>query len=332
MNNNGFIVILAYPDVVVRIANGEVISKLWPLFGIGGRNRVMAGHAALLLVSKENNSVRYFDFGRYITSNTFGRVRSEETDNEVHIPFKAQHNDVEILNLEEIVLYLDKHPEKTHGEGRLVVGVNHEVDYDKALHYLLALQSRVEVPYGAFKKDASNCARLVTDVLIHSCTNRKTVKRLKRSYTITPSPISNVINGTSKKQTPISVQNQQVEKYRNTSILREYRRGLFAKVSQELCDIGTIEPDLRKFSCSKSQWLGGIGSGAWFEIRKSDRLQHYTIIRRNAEGVIDMDAEFILSQEGLCLDKPFQFKYGSTCKTCYIEQDNKLYVLERINN
>ena len=176
--------ILAYPDVIVRVANGELISKIWPLFGVGGQKKVMAGHAAMLLVSKETGKVNYFDFGRYITSDTFGRVRSEVTDNEVAIPFKAIHDGNEISNLEEILLFLDKHPEKTHGEGRLVAGVNSEIDYDKALAFILNLQKKGEVAYGAFKKDGNNCARFVTDTILESTGNKKNIRDLLYSLKI----------------------------------------------------------------------------------------------------------------------------------------------------
>ncbi|XGA84491.1 hypothetical protein OEG92_06165 [Polaribacter sejongensis] len=49
---NGIIVILSYPDTVVRPAYWEPSSKVWPLIGIGSKHGVQAGHAALLLIKK----------------------------------------------------------------------------------------------------------------------------------------------------------------------------------------------------------------------------------------------------------------------------------------
>lgn len=329
--NTGFIVILAYPDVIVRVANGELISKIWPLFGVGGQKKVMAGHAAMLLVSKETGKVNYFDFGRYITSDTFGRVRSEVTDNEVAIPFKAIHDGNEISNLEEILLFLDKHPEKTHGEGRLVAGVNSEIDYDKALAFILDLQNKGEVAYGAFKKDGNNCARFVTDTILESTSNKKNIRDLKISYIVTPSPVSNVLKGSSPHLKKWQVENGVIEEYRNNSILREYKRSLFAKVPQEVDDVGSVIADTKSYDSASAQWLGGIGSGAWFEIfKKSKESDCFEIIRRNRMGVIDLEGDFKLKDDGFDLDQKFEFQYGSNCKECRIKQNGRLFVFERI--
>lgn len=331
IENTGFIVIIAYPETVVRTANGELISKIWPLFGVGGQQQVMAGHAAMLLISKETNKVHYFDFGRYITSNTFGRVRSEETDNEVHIPFSAEHNSKEIINLEEILLFLDRHPEKTHGEGRLVASVNHEINYDKALSYVLELQSKRELPYGAFKKEATNCARFVTDTIIASTTNLKVKLQLKKGYVLTPSPISNVLRGKSKNSRSIEIFQQHINSYDNKYIIHEHKKCLFSKVSQETSDVGSIKPDVSVFNSKTAQWLGGIGSGAWFELFKEDSKNNmYRIVRRNANGIIDLDDFFVLEKDDFSIDVPYVFEYGSNCKECFVAQNNKQFHFKRI--
>ena len=80
LNSNGIIVILSYPDTVVRPAYWELSSKIWPLIGIGGKHAIQAGHAALLLIHKNKKEINYFDFGRYITTYGNGRVRSKEND------------------------------------------------------------------------------------------------------------------------------------------------------------------------------------------------------------------------------------------------------------
>ena len=53
MNSNGIIIILAYPDTIVRPAYWEKLSNFWPMIGVGGKHAVQAGHAALLLI--QNN-------------------------------------------------------------------------------------------------------------------------------------------------------------------------------------------------------------------------------------------------------------------------------------
>ena len=325
MEETGFIVTIAYPDTIVRVANGELISKLWPVFGVGGKNKVQAGHAALLLISKKNNTIEYFDFGRYITSDTFGRVRSEQTDYEVHIPMKAKHDGKEIKNLKEVLLFLEDNPEKTHGEGRMVVSVNHKINHAKAKKFISELQSQNHVPYGAFKKNSTNCARFVTDALIQSCVDSKIVQRLQRSKYLTPSPISNVINGGSCNNSFFEIFHQEIKVYNNKSIAKEHWECFFNKVCQNVDEIGTVLPDTLKYNNEKAQWLGGIGSGAWFEIYATNELKEYQIIRKNKEGIVDVDAVFRIATEGFYIEKAFRFLHGSNGLVCYISQNAKVY-------
>jgi len=330
MSDDAFIVILAYPEVVVRVANGEFISRLWPLIGVGGRHKVMAGHSAFLLVSKESSEITYYDFGRYITSNKNGRVRSEETDTEVHIPIKAVHDFTGILNLKEILLFIDNAPEKTHGSGRMVVSVNTEIDYNKALNFIRSLQDRGEVPYGPFLKHGTNCARFVADVLLASTSNVKIKKNLKQTYLITPSPISNVVRGGSSHHKKYEVKHQKIVRYLNNSIFDEYRRSLFSKVSQDIDNRGSVEPDLKLYNSPIGQWLGGVGSGAWFELKElNSSCKKYLLIRRNVAGIIDFQAEFKPTENGFSIKDSFEFQFGSNCKQCFVKQKNRLFRFER---
>ena len=65
---SGIIIILSYPDTIVRPAYWETFSKFWSKIGVGGDHAVRAGHAALLLIKKDTSEINYFDFGKYITS------------------------------------------------------------------------------------------------------------------------------------------------------------------------------------------------------------------------------------------------------------------------
>ena len=103
-NSDGIIVILSYPDTIVRPAYWEKSSKIWPIIGIGGKHAVQAGHAALLLIKKGQKKIEYFDFGRYITTYRNGRVRGEETDPELVIPISAEFKNDELLNIDETQL------------------------------------------------------------------------------------------------------------------------------------------------------------------------------------------------------------------------------------
>lgn len=325
--NTGIIVNLAYPDTVVRPATGEFSRKIWPLFGVGGKNAVQAGHAAMLLISKESKEVHYFDFGRYVTSDGYGRVRGAKTDPEVAISIKAQIHGDALENLEELLLYLEAHPEITHGDGRLVASVNSEIDFDKAFGFIQKLQQTIEIPYGAFQLKASNCSRFVHDVLLVATTNFRIRYRLRSSKFITPSPISNVIRGRSTEAI-FEVYEQAITPYTNRSVNKALISSLWAKVPQELKLTGTEIPDLSVYSPPNGQWLSGIGSGMWFEITQSDSANSYNIRRTCAKGKIEWEGTFATDQEGFHIMESYEFLHGSTCARCFIQQSGTTYIFD----
>lgn len=331
MMYDGFIVVLSYPDTVVRPAHSEFSSKVWPKLGIGGENAIQAGHAAMLLIDKKTNQVDYFDFGRYITSYGNGRVRSKETDPELAVPFVAKIENDKLANLEEMLLWLDANPEKTHGEGRLVASVNKEIDYTKAINFVNNLIARKEVPYGAFVKNGSNCARFVTDTILNSCGNTSIVLKLKTSNLLTPSPIGNVIKGTTEDDIYI-VEHQQLAHYSNRSVVKEYSECFFKKIDKELNLIGTELPNKELFNLENATWLGGIGSGAWFKIEAKKEVNLYQIARYTVKGVKDFEGVFKIKDYSFNVDEPYEFVHPTNCVEVYIEQNTKEFVLGIVNS
>lgn len=109
--------VLAYPETVVRVSD-EWFCPLLPYVGIGSKNFVRAGHAALVLIEKTTGALEYHDFGRYITTWGTGRVRGKETDNELDLPLKAQIRNEKIENLNEILEFLATNPKIIHGDGK----------------------------------------------------------------------------------------------------------------------------------------------------------------------------------------------------------------------
>ena len=88
MNNTGIILTLAYPETIVTVSE-EWFSPFLRYLGVGKKNYLRAGHAALVLINKETGILEYYDFGRCITPQPNGRVRGRYTDNELHIPLIA---------------------------------------------------------------------------------------------------------------------------------------------------------------------------------------------------------------------------------------------------
>mgnify|MGYP003683823499 CR=1 FL=1 len=325
LNSDGIIIILSYPDTIVRPPYWEPSSKIWPLIGIGGKHAVQAGHAALLLIKKGKSDINYFDFGRYITSYGKGRVRSKATDPELKIPLKAKFEDEELTNLKEILLWLDNHPEKTHGDGRLVATINNDIDYNLALNFINHLIDRKEVPYGVFIKNGSNCSRFVTDTLIASSTNKKVKKQLKTSNLFTPSPIGNVIKATTSGII-YNINNQKVSLYKNRSIIKEYKDSFLNKFDNEPNLIGTEKPNNAIFELEKGTWLGGIGSGAWFNIEKQIDSKNYTIARYDALGNKNFKGDFLINKSSFTIDEEYEFIYPTNCLEMFVIQNNEEYI------
>src|SRR5690606_7359376 len=163
------------------------------ILGIGKKDYVRAGHAALVLIDTETGELHYHDFGRYITPEPSGRVRGKHTDHELHFPVHAQLTNGKLENLPFLLRFLATQPQLTHGEGTLYASVCDRVDYQKAKAHITAMQDRHFIRYAAFIKDACNCARFVTDTLIASVTDMEIKKRLIESKPSTPSTISNVV-------------------------------------------------------------------------------------------------------------------------------------------
>ena len=146
MNNTGIILTLAYPETIVTVSE-EWISPFLRFIGIGKKNYVRAGHAALVLIDKSTGVLEYHDFGRYITSEPNGRVRGSRTDNELHFPIKAEIEGDEIQNLNAILEFLATHPKLTHGEGKLVASVCNKIDYEKARKHIALMQDKHFIRY-----------------------------------------------------------------------------------------------------------------------------------------------------------------------------------------
>lgn len=328
---DGVIVVLSYPDTVVRPAHSEFSSKVWPKLGIGSENAIQAGHAAMLLIDKKTSEINYFDFGRYITSYGNGRVRCKETDPELVVPFVAEFKDDVLVNLNEILLWLDAHPEKTHGDGRLVASVNSEIDYKKALDFVNDLISKKEIPYGAFVKNGSNCARFVTDAILNSCGNKSIVLKLKTSNLLTPSPIGNAIKGTTEDDIYV-VENQKIDHYTNRSVIKEYGACFLKKFDRELNLIGTELPNKALFDLENATWLGGIGSGAWFKITSKDDVNLYRIARYTVKGEKDFEGVFKIKDFSFNMDEAYEFVHPTNCVEVYIEQNSKEYILCKVSS
>lgn len=317
MNYTGKIIVLAFPDTFVTMST-ELICKLLPLVGLGTRDYIKAGHAALVLIENNTGRAYYYDFGRYVTPKGHGRVRGETTDAELHVPIIAtfKHNK-ELANLDDFLYWLDANPQKTHGEGRLLASVCDAINFEKAKNYITELQQRGSIPYGAFAKDGSNCARFVTDTILAATKENKIIKSLKFNKKFTPSTVGNVEKG--------ALHNNIYEVFDGTiqpfkgSAFKENLTNYFDR-SKNLSACTSEIPALLKNA--NLQKLEGTGSDAWFEITNVELPQyHFNIKRYNALGKVDFDGVFLSEQFNKSL--PYSFTYDSHCEYCHVLQNGE---------
>ncbi|GGG41207.1 DUF6695 family protein [Bizionia arctica] len=329
MDNSGIIITLGYPETVVMISDEWYVNYLHYL-GIGTKNYVRAGHAALVLIDKKTGFLEYYDFGRYITSSSNGRVRSKDTDCELEFPMVAKIGNENILNLNDILEFLSTNPELTHGKGTMYASVNNEINYFEAKKYILELQDKQQVRYSAFITGASNCARFVTDALIASVTNNSIKKRLRRSKRFTPSTVGNVLIAALNSKV---YQVDETGKFLDNKLsIRAINKTCFLdKLVNHKPDFeGTLLPKALDHVHEFAQWLPGIGSGAWFELHETEILHEYVFRRISPYGNVDIHAIFAVNDTSFAFGDGFTFMHNSTCKSLHIKQDEKTYIFNRI--
>ena len=316
MRYNGKIIVLAFPDTFVKMSD-ELMCKLLPLVGLGTRTHIKAGHAALVLIENATGNAFYYDFGRYITPEGLGRVRGSETDAELEIPFKAIVKNTKLENLDEFLLWLDAHPEKTHGSGRLIASLNEHVCFEKAHDYITKLQEQGSVPYRAFGNIGSNCARFVTETILSSTEEKHVIKALKHNKKFTPSTVGNVEKSASDKVYHVY---QGVVSDYNSTALRENLTNYFdKKVPKSYLQDGKDDIEVPE----GAQLLTGIGSSAWFYLEKSTKSQ-VLITRYTATGIPDCKGIAEIPS-GFDITSVYTFVYDSNCAYCTIEQHGKKY-------
>lgn len=331
MNNTGIILTLAYPETIVMVAK-EWYSPLMRYVGIGKKNYLRAGHAALVLIDKTTGVLEYHDFGRYITSEPNGRVRGRETDFELHFPIKAHINNGTIQNLEGILKFLATHPKLTHGDGTLYASVCDEVDYQKARDHITFMQNRHFIRYAAFIKDACNCARFVTGALIAGVIDPKIRKQLQRSTWFTPSTIGNVILADTQNKTYEISGKGEISIFKS-SVSKVNRKNFLDKLKEyEPNFIGTLHPKHNDEKSSHAQWLEGIAAGAWFELYPTDSKSEFGFRRISPNGHIDVHGIYKTSETCFNLDSKYNFIHYSNCAFFHLEQNGKKYRFDYVRS
>ncbi|MDO1501469.1 hypothetical protein Q2T40_15140 [Winogradskyella maritima] len=324
MKDDAVIITLAYPETIVMVAE-EWYSKYLFRIGIGKRNYVRAGHAAMVLINKARGVLEYHDFGRYITPEPYGRVRGRDTDAELNFPLKATFECDSISNLEDILKFLGTHPKLTHGEGKLVASVCTAVNYNEARTHISARQAEGFIYYAAFKKVACNCARFVTDALIAGVTDEKIKRKLIASKRFTPSTVGNVVIADTENYIYQVSEAGEISEYTD-SVSKANRRYFLDRLQQHQPSfVGTLEPRENEEKQSHAQWLPGIAAGAWFELYDLGSESEFRFRRISPYANVDIDGVFTIEEQGFRYDLPYQFVQYSNCLFFHVEQEGKRY-------
>ncbi|MBP0905532.1 DUF6695 family protein [Mariniflexile gromovii] len=330
MTNTGIILTLAYPETIVMVSK-EWFSPFLRFLGVGKKNYLRAGHAALVLINKETGILEYHDFGRYITPEPTGRVRGADTDNELHFPLVAEIKNDKIVNLNTILGFLATHPKLTHGDGKMIASVCNAIDYGKARTHITSMQEKHFIRYAAFIKDACNCARFVTDTLIASLTDKTIKKNLETSKWFTPSTVGNVLLANTEA-CAFEVSEMGVVSTFKGSQKSENIRCFLDKLKTHTPNfIGTLQPKPLHDLHENAQWLPGIAAGAWFELHKTDNNLEYFFRRISPVGNVDVQALFKVDTDAFNYHEAFEFVHYSNCKFFHVKQGDVVFRFERLD-
>ena len=328
MTNTGIIITLAFPDTIVRISD-ERIAPYLKYINVGCKNYIRAGHAALILIDIQTGDLEYYDFGRYTCTHGYGRVRGKTTDNELDFPLKAEIKEGQIVNLKEILTFLATNPKLTHGDGKLVASVCSAINYKMAKEFIIELQHKYFVRYGAFLKKGSNCSRFVTDILIVSINIKNKAKKLIKSKRFTPSTVGNVVIADTEQMVYELSESGAISEFTSTP-KAENRRCFLDKLSgYEPNLIGNLKPRPIEKIAKHAQWLEGIGAGAWFELYETENSLEYNYKRISPYGNVDVDAIFKVLENGFNYHNDYKFIHYSNCKFFHIKQNGSVYRFER---
>ena len=244
--------------------------------------------------------------------------------------------DNRIRNLHDIVEELESMKETTQGEGRLFFSVVDGLSFAKAKQYADELVLKGSMPYGAVAKGNNNCSRFITRLLIHASQKYHLFHSIRYPETIKSSPMSNVVNVRPDRYIYRYEQNRGLQTVRMTRfqslifLIRQLRDNVLTAKAKELPDdtvIGSMKAKGRPSTLpNDAQWLGGVGEGAWYQVRPNGRIGHFIVTRYTEKGEVEYQA-YHTTNNTFDASKPFAVAYDSHRLFTSVIQNNRLVVL-----
>ncbi len=325
-------IVIAFPD---NWAKGEKIrDRILYSLGITYTQYYKVGHAALLLIKKETGEVQYFDFGRYITPPKKGRVRSKDTDPKLAIHIKAEFdNEGELINLFDIMSFLESIPDATHGHGETYFSVCKNINFEYGLRYIHSLIERGNIKYITYGIGGMNCSSFVSKSLLKAIKPGRKKINLYFSETIAPTPLGNVVNASEKgniwklntnRFDELKLNRLKVLKIIFDSTMLSLTKNKYLKKS-----INNFEPlnnHKRIEIPKKAQYLFSLGESSWMHIYKNRDCNKNEFIIESYTDNNKLNYSIIAEQEEgyLNLNIPYKFTYDcNRLRTIIIQNDTK---------
>ena len=328
---NDIAIVIAFPD---NWAKGEKWrDRLLRALNITYTQYYKVGHAALLLINKQNGDIEYFDYGRYIAPKGSGRVRSKNTDPKLSIPIKARIDERgDIANLFEIMSFLESIRDDTHGHGKTYFSVCKNIDFYTGKQYINRLIDGGSIKYVTYGKGGMNCSSFVSRTVIKASGDRKTRMRLRFPQTLAPTPLGNVVNASENGRiwemsegvfTPLQMSRKKV--------LREMLQNILLSLWKNR----HLEPGINHFIPDnhhtkvtipdKAQLLSCLGESAWMHIYKNVHcgenefvIESFTEHRKLNYSIIAKTQRYPFD-----LTRPYRFDYECNRLVTTILQNGK---------
>ncbi len=329
-------IILTWPDATIR--GDEKWMMFFKKIGLVKNLNFKVGHTGIVLVERATGNMRFYDFGRYISPRGYGRARSQESDPRLAIDLKAQIDNGQISNLEEIVHHFETLKSAMYGEGHLYFSIAEHINYTSAKLFGDSWVEKGTYPYGAVARHNNNCSRFITRMLMKSSEKYHYWHGINLPETIKASPISNVVN---------AVNNRMIYSFCPTDGLQYFHmnrwksfwflmKQLGDNVSQKKSDllpndqiIGAVDFRSKPITIPKdATYLGGVGDGAWYSVTRLEHDRQFIIKRFTTQG----ELEYVVQGESslaIQADAPWRVVYDSHLLFTHIEQND---VKIRINH
>lgn len=273
---NDLAIVIAWPEIPTR--GDERWMKLLKRIGIVKNLHFKVGHAAIVLVNSLSGELAYYDFGRYVTARGYGRARSAQSDPRLGLSTKARvEQNGHIANLRLIIEEMHLKREATHGYGIMYFSIADNISFDQASSYAEKMVKNGPIKYGAIASNCNSCSRYVAQILLAGLQPGHPNRRsLLYPESIKASPMSNVVNATSlgkiytfdgNKLSASVMSRLQSLNYQARLIAESLSRSKTATFPPDHV-IGQTQKPIRHVSVpEQAQWLGGIGEGAWYDIK-----------------------------------------------------------------